>query len=737
MTAIDPAQNPAESKNQVILLVDDNATNLQVLFKTLSELGHKLLIAKHGPSAISIARQAKPALILLDIMMPDMDGYEVCKRLKADPETRDSTVIFLSALNEVDKKVKGLELGAVDFITKPFQAEEVIARVKTNLTIHALQQEIKEKNENLKQELRVAQELLKESNQRLEGPLLGESMAVKQLRASLAGLAESDEATLLTGTPGSGEEAVARAIHSASRRGSRAFIYVNCALYQAGTPITQLLPRFGSGTSTETQGTAKFDLADEGTIYLDRINDLPLGVQEALLKALEALAEARAAGKKPKPDVRVIAFSSHDLAQEIQALRFSALLAECISKRRLSIPSLGERKDDIPVLADFFIQQHARRLGKAVEDISEASMERLKSYSWPGSIRELQNVLEREVAVAQRPTLEINDAIFEGAVTVGGYKLVRKLGEGGMGEVWLAKHQVLARPAAVKLIHADKLEKDDPMATVKRFQREAKATAHLNSPNTINLYDYGVTDNGIFFYVMELLTGMDLFDMVNKFGPLPPERTIMLLQQACRSLAEAHENGLVHRDVKPDNIFVCKLGTEHDIVKVLDFGIVKGGMGGDDIRLTMDESAMMGTPAYMCPELIKGVGELDGRADLYALGCVAYWMLTGDEVFQAGNAMGVLIKHGSQEPVPPSEVARQAIPKELEEVVLRCLKKDPKDRFATALELWDALGAVPCETVWSQKRARAWWQDHLADLLAGVEAQGQVGGIDTGAETMG
>ncbi len=302
--------------------------------------------------------------------------------------------------------------------------------------------------------------------------------------------------------------------------------------------------------------------------------------------------------------------------------------------------------------------------------------------------------------------------------TISHYKILDKLGEGGMGEVWLAKHQLLARPAAVKLIRQEVLVggKSDE-AFLKRFQREARATANLHSPHTVELYDFGVTENGSFYYVMELLTGMDLGSMVEKFGPLSPERTVMLLRQACRSLSEAHGAGLVHRDIKPANLYACKLGPDYDFLKVLDFGMVKVPIGEDATQLTAIGSST-GTPAFMAPELALGDVEVDGRADIYALGCVAYWLLTGMLLFEAKSPARMLIHHIQTRPKPPSEVSEVDIPKDLERVIMACLEKAPKERPSSVSELWSMLGEIKFDRPWDQNHAQRWWKLHRPDLVA-------------------
>ncbi|MFT7624281.1 MAG: hypothetical protein ACI9WU_003468 [Myxococcota bacterium] len=297
------------------------------------------------------------------------------------------------------------------------------------------------------------------------------------------------------------------------------------------------------------------------------------------------------------------------------------------------------------------------------------------------------------------------------AQRAGSYQLEELLGKGGMGEVWRASHQMLARPAAVKLIRTDTDSPELARVARKRFEREAQATAALNSPHTVALYDFGTTHDGAFYYVMELLHGLDLRSLVERFGPMPPERVVHVLLQACDSLADAHFTGMVHRDVKPANIFVCKKGLRFDYIKVLDFGLV--GLhqpdAGSDAQLTND-GIVGGTPAFMAPEQAIGQG-VDERADIYALGCVAYWMLTGRLVFEGETAMSVIVSHARDTPAPIASVSELAVPEALEAVIMECLAKAPADRPQTAESLAERLRALDVGT-WGPERARAWWERH-------------------------
>jgi serine/threonine-protein kinase len=310
------------------------------------------------------------------------------------------------------------------------------------------------------------------------------------------------------------------------------------------------------------------------------------------------------------------------------------------------------------------------------------------------------------------------------ASELGQYLLEEKIGGGGMGEVWRARHRLLIRPAAVKLIRRQALGAmaGDPELLVRRFEREARATAALTSPHTVQLYDFGVAEDGRLYYVMELLDGLDLDTMVKQYGPLPAERVVHILRQVCSALQDAHGNGLVHRDIKPANIVVSRAGTTFDFVKVLDFGLVKldgarsaaggGGTGSNAVDLSA-EGSWSGTPGYMAPEVVLGAADTDHRVDLYALGCVAYWLLTGKMVFEGEHALQVMMQHAQAEPTRPSQRVDRPIPPALEDRVMQCLEKDPARRPAGAEVVRERLDAVPLTTPWTAERAEQWWAEHL------------------------
>ena len=294
---------------------------------------------------------------------------------------------------------------------------------------------------------------------------------------------------------------------------------------------------------------------------------------------------------------------------------------------------------------------------------------------------------------------------------MGSYQLGDLLGRGGMGEVYKATHRMLARPAAIKLIRPEMLAAlsgESAQLAVKRFRREAEAAANLRSPHTVELYDFGVTEDRTLYFVMELLDGMDLETLVRAHGPVPAGRVIHILRQVCESLEEAHATGLVHRDIKPANIHVGRLGLTHDFVKVLDFGLVKS-VAGPAREDTLGTAAGLtpGTPAYMAPEMALG-DEVDGRADLYALGCVAYFLLTGQVVFEGDNALQMVARHLREAPVPPSRRTSLPVPPALEALVLACLAKAPADRPRSAGELGRALADIQAEP-WGEEQASRWW----------------------------
>jgi serine/threonine-protein kinase len=288
---------------------------------------------------------------------------------------------------------------------------------------------------------------------------------------------------------------------------------------------------------------------------------------------------------------------------------------------------------------------------------------------------------------------------------LGQYFLRERIGSGGMGEVYLAEHQLLKRPCALKLIRSSSLA--DPRA-LERFQREVRLTATLSHPNTVEIYDYGRTEDGTYYYVMEFLPGLSLAELVERRGPLPCARVVYLLRQVCMALREAHAAGLIHRDIKPSNIFAAHRGGMDDVAKLLDFGLARPAATVREPKVSV-EGHILGTPLFMSPEQAMGGRELDERSDIYSLGAVAYYLLTGKPPFDLGSGIEVMIAHARDPVVPPSLVRPEVAP-DLEAVVLRCLAKPPSDRFPTAEEMERALAACTCAADWDQARASQWWR---------------------------
>ncbi len=409
-------------------------------------------------------------------------------------------------------------------------------------------------------------------------------------------------------------------------------------------------------------------------------------------------------------------------------------LAVTMMARAVLIPSTATRTfclsglASVPLLAVSFIFHQPA----AVPGLSPGLLKALISvhaFLWLTLSTSLSTVMSRTIYGLRQQVKEAAD--------IGQYTLEAKIGSGGMGEVWRARHRMLIRPAAVKLVTAQELGSTsgrDSHLRLRRFEREARATAGLKSPHTVQLYDFGVTDDGTLYYVMELLDGMDLDTMVERFGPVTAERAIHLLSQVCASLDDAHQNGLIHRDIKPANIVVSRIGTDWDFVKVLDFGLVKlesKQQSDESLRLTA-EGNLSGTPAFIAPEVVLGAQPTDHRVDIYSLGCVAYWLVTGKLVFEGPGAVRVMADHVHTPPVPPSSRSELPIPPELDALILACLEKDPSKRPASASALQLRLSAIPIATPWTSERAERWWsvpvprmssQRPVADVVLSQEAR--------------
>ena len=341
--------------------------------------------------------------------------------------------------------------------------------------------------------------------------------------------------------------------------------------------------------------------------------------------------------------------------------------------------------------------------------------------------RSLTNLFALAFAISINRIMYSYSTKITKAREMGSYRLVERLGFGGMGEVWKATHRMLARPAAIKLIKSEaegtKTKKTEKLS-LHRFEREAQATSMLRSPHTVEVYDFGITADHTFYYVMELLDGIDLHKLVKKFGPQRPERISFILKQACHSLYEAHQNGFIHRDIKPANLFLCRYGTEIDFLKVLDFGLVKDWQNkGTDSLEDAQADTLSGTPGFIAPEMINGEENVDGRSDIYALGCVAYWLLTGDYVFPTKSPMEMVVRHATKTPEAPSDRIKLRIPVELEKIVMTCLEKEPDNRPQSALELSNQLDQIKFDNVWTLTRRQDWWSNNIPVKKTGSDPQ--------------
>ncbi|PHS11134.1 MAG: hypothetical protein COA78_10355 [Blastopirellula sp.] len=579
--------------------------------------------------------------------------------------------------------------------------------IEQDLRMLEQEKQLRQTNKRLHHELAVARELADAADQEHRLWLQGTSITVRSLRESIDTYAASNDNLFLSGPNGAGQEATARAIHRSSTRAERPFIYASCPHV-----LTADETAFGFQMHNSDQQTSgKLSLADGGTLYLEGVEALNRPSQGKLLKILQEAVSQRALGKQPTPDVRFI--SSGDLTEAVKNGDFDSKLAQLLSTRRLTIPSLAERRDDIVLLANKIIADRSSSLGKALEGLNVQSEDILADYSWPGNLGELRSVVERAVVLTSGTKVDIPLDLLREGRRVGGYTLECQLGSGAMGEVWQGRHALLNRPSAIKLIRQDALQADPTVRQnlEQRFKREAEATSQLRSPHTVELYDFGVTEDADFFYVMEFLNGFDLETLVKQHGPVSPARATFFLRQACMSLGEAHSIGIVHRDIKPANLFACRLGPHFDWLKLLDFGIVRTIEDADQTATSSGE--LKGTPACMSPEVAQGQ-EATFASDIYGLGCVAYWLLTGQHVFMAPSIMALLMQHITKPPTPVSE-HNPKIPAELDELILQCLAKAPEDRPTSAFNLAEQLTAIPLDDSWDNDLASAWWKENSTD----------------------
>ncbi|MBW1832477.1 MAG: serine/threonine protein kinase, partial [Deltaproteobacteria bacterium] len=308
---------------------------------------------------------------------------------------------------------------------------------------------------------------------------------------------------------------------------------------------------------------------------------------------------------------------------------------------------------------------------------------------------------------------------------LGQYIVEEKIGEGGMGTVYRAQHGLLKRPTAVKLLGPERNTSED----IDRFRREVQMTAKLKHPNTVTIYDYGCTDDGTFYYAMELLDGVTLLEIVQAGGQLPGPRVVHIMRQAAMALNEAHTIGLVHRDIKPNNIMMTQQGGAYDVTKVLDFGLVKSVDSNADATKTWSEG-LIGTPRFMSPEQILDPPSVDARSDLYALGLVGYYLLTGRFVFESTNPVEICAQHLSAIPDPPSSVTACDVNPGLERIIMQCLEKKRDDRPASGAEIAEQLRGLAVDP-WLQRHAAQWWESEGNRIIMSRDSGAEVGSLAT------
>lgn len=416
--------NPALNTH-VILIVDDTPANVKVLLETLGSKGYKVLVAVDGESALEQINFRQPSLILLDIMMPGIDGFETCRRLKFNPLTKDIPVIFMTSLHETQDKIKGFQLGAVDYITKPFQAEEVLTRIHTHLTIQKLRNDLEDQVRQRTAELSEALHEVKQLKDRLEAEnnyllkelelehrfqeIITQSNLFKSVLKKVEQVAPTNATVMILGESGTGKELLARAIHQLSKRNKRTMVKVNCAALPAQLIESELFGHEkGAFTGAIQARIGRFELADQGTLFLDEIAELTLDIQGKLLRVLqEGEFERLGSSKTQKVNVRIIAATNKDLSLEIQKGNFREDLYYRLLVFPIQNPPLRERKEDIPLLVQHFLQKYENQIGKKFIGISQNALKKLIDYDWPGNIRELENVIERSMIISPGPSLQI------------------------------------------------------------------------------------------------------------------------------------------------------------------------------------------------------------------------------------------------------------------------------------------------------------------------------------------
>ncbi len=423
-------------RQATILVVDDTPTNLSVVSAFLNEAGFKVLVAEDGNDAQAIIRQAHPDLILLDVLMPALNGFETCRQLKADLKTRDIPIIFMTALSDTVEKVKGFEVGGVDYITKPFHQEEVLARVKTHLALQELRGELEAQKTELQEQNRLLQAEI-DSHTRTKGTVqylkheleseqvgkgvVGRSSIVRKTLEQVAQAAETDCTVLIIGETGTGKEVFARSVHEQSQRAEMPLIKVNCAAIPKDLFESEFFGHEkGAFTGALAKRIGRFELADQGTLFLDEIGELPLDIQGKLLRVLQEQEFERIGSQNTqKVDVRIIAATNRDLQEDVAQKRFREDLYYRLHVFPVHIPPLRDRLDDLPLLIEHFLKKFSAKHRKVIDSVHEESMRELLSYTWPGNIRELENVMERAVIISKGPIITIGKWFEKQATALG------------------------------------------------------------------------------------------------------------------------------------------------------------------------------------------------------------------------------------------------------------------------------------------------------------------------------
>jgi formate hydrogenlyase transcriptional activator len=430
-----------------VLLIDDNPDNLRLLAGMLRERGCQVRMATSGRWALESVRTAPPQLIMLDISMPEMDGYEVCRQLKTRSDTSHIPVIFISALDDTLDIVKAFRVGGVDYVTKPFQVEEVVARVENQLNLAELRQELERRNKELQkrhdellaayhaitEHQRIEQRLQQENVQLREvlksefgeDPILGESRAMKKVFQQVEQVASTDSTILITGETGTGKEVIARTIHALSSRKNKVMVKVNCAALPPTLIESELFGHEkGAFTGALNRKIGRFELAHGGTLFLDEIGDLPLDLQAKLLRVLQEGEFERVGGTQTlKVDVRIITATNRDLEKAIRDEKYRLDLYYRLNVFPIALPPLRERQEDMELLARHFVARYAQKMGKPVPEFPPKALDLLRTYPWPGNVRELENVIERAVIVSRNGHLNLAENLPKPVVNTRGSRL--------------------------------------------------------------------------------------------------------------------------------------------------------------------------------------------------------------------------------------------------------------------------------------------------------------------------